>query len=66
MKSEKKTTSKYSSNDGKHPYLIDSKWVDGTLCFWRESPGMYSKETIQKFEEGIKKLREKANKYIAI
>lgn len=66
MKSEKKTTARNSSNDGKHPYLIDSKWVDGTLCFWRESPGIYSKETIQKFEDGIKKLKEKTNKYIAI
>lgn len=44
---------KKSANDEKHPYMIPMKWIDGTLCFWRDNPGIYSKETIKKFEDGI-------------
>lgn len=62
--SSKKIVARNSSNDGKHPYLVDSKWIDGTLCFWRDSPGLYSKATIERLEESVRKLKEKTNKII--
>lgn len=51
-----------STNDDKHPYMVDSKWIDGTLCFWRDNPGMYSKKTILRLEKFVRKLKEKSHK----
>ena len=48
---------KCSKNDDRHPYMNPMKWIDGTLCFWRDNPGMYSKETIKRFESWVQDMR---------
>lgn len=48
---------KNSSNDSKHPYLLTSKWADGTLAFWRKSPSMYSKDAIEYYEQSLKQWK---------
>jgi hypothetical protein len=63
MSTKNKKTIKSSSGDNRHPYLNDMNWINGSLCFWRDNPGMYSKETIERFENNIKQLKANYNKY---
>ena len=37
----------------KHPYMRDSLWINGTLCFWRDRPMMYTKESHEYYENWI-------------
>ena len=46
-----------SINGNKHPYLRVEKWEYGQCAFWRDKPGMYSKASIEKFEEWLVEWR---------
>ena len=48
---------KHSSGDDKHPYMKPINWINGDLCFWRRSPNIYTEESIEYFEEWIRKMK---------
>jgi hypothetical protein len=52
-----------STNDDRHPYMVTSKWSDGTLTFWRDNM-YYSKQSVEYFESRLKEWIQKENKFI--
>lgn len=52
-----------STNDDRHPYMVTSKWSDGTLAFWRDNM-YYSKQSVEYFESRLKEWIQKENKFL--
>ena len=42
-----------SKEGEKHPYLRAARWADGTLCFWRDRPMLYTQAAHRYFESFV-------------